>query len=534
MSGRAGRARSTYVRRRSEDTVLHHVVREHLETFLAEARVRGGGEGLPRFVERELREFLTCGVLARGFARFRCADCQHEILVAFSCKGRGFCPSCCGRRMAELAAHLVDGVLGGLPVRQWVLTLPYRLRYALAWDHRLCRAVLRVFIRALLGFERRRAERRGIRGGAGGAVTAIQRFGSALNVNLHFHTLVAQGVFIDDADGTRRFVALPAPTDLEVVRLLATVRRRIVRLVARHGIDLEDPSGEAQASDERLFDCPVYAEIQGAAVVGRVATGPRAGAPVQRLGRDRYAAEISSTGPLHAHLDGFDLHAAVAVPAGDRARLEHLCRYVLRPPIAQERLELGPDGAVVLRLRRPWSDGTRAIRFEPSEFLEKLAAMIPKLRINLLVYHGIFAPHARGRNDAVRRAHEGAGHAAAAPASRSEAASDTAGAARAVAPVPQPVAGIAATPRSPPPSAGYVRPKYYAWAALLERTFAVDVLACPDCGGRLRFVATIEDRAVIEKILRHLELPIDPPVPAPARRAAWLPGFDAAGEWIRE
>jgi hypothetical protein len=103
---------------------LHHVVRAHLETFLAEARLRGGGEGLPRFVERELREFLTCGVLARGFARFRCNDCQREILVAFSCKGLGFCPSCCGRRMAEMAVQLVDGVLGGLPVRQWVLTLP--------------------------------------------------------------------------------------------------------------------------------------------------------------------------------------------------------------------------------------------------------------------------------------------------------------------------------------------------------------------------------------------------------------------------
>src|SRR5262249_50258581 len=171
-------------------------------------------------------------------------------------------------RMAELAAHLVDGVLGGLPVRQWVLTLPYRLRYALAWDHRLCRAVLGVFIRAVLGFERRRAGRRGIPGGTGGAVTAIQRFGSALNVNLHFHTLVAEGVFIEDVEGTRRFVPAPAPTDHEVTRLLTAVRRRIVRLVARHGIDLEDPSGEAQATDQRLFDCPVYAEIQGAAVVG--------------------------------------------------------------------------------------------------------------------------------------------------------------------------------------------------------------------------------------------------------------------------
>jgi transposase-like zinc-binding protein len=119
-------------------TVFHRVLREHLETFLAEARA-GNGDGLPRFVERELREFLACGVLARGFARLRCDACKAEMLVAFSCKGRGFCPSCCGRRMAECAAHLVDGVLGGLPIRQWVLTLPYRLRYALAWDHRLCR-----------------------------------------------------------------------------------------------------------------------------------------------------------------------------------------------------------------------------------------------------------------------------------------------------------------------------------------------------------------------------------------------------------
>ena len=209
--------------------MLHRLVGEHLETFLAEARLRGGGEGLPGFVEREFREFLRCGVLAHGFARFRCTDCQRELLVAFSCKGRGFCPSCCGRRMAELAAHLVDGVLGGLPVRQWVLTLPYRLRFALAWDHRLCRAVLAVFIRAILGFERRRAARRGMRGGLGGAVTAIQRFGSALNTNVHFHTLAVQGVFIPDGAGGRRFLPLPAPTDREVERLLSVVRRRIVR-----------------------------------------------------------------------------------------------------------------------------------------------------------------------------------------------------------------------------------------------------------------------------------------------------------------
>ncbi len=176
------------MRLRPEQSVLHHVVRGHLETFLAETRLRGDGAGLPRFVERELRAFLTCGVRAHGFARFRCRGCAHEILVALSCKGRGFCPSCCGRRMAERAAHLVDGVFGDLPVRQWVLTLPHRLRYALAYDQRLCRAVLAVFVRAVLGFARRRAAAQGV-AGRGGAVTAIQRCGSALNTNVHFHTL---------------------------------------------------------------------------------------------------------------------------------------------------------------------------------------------------------------------------------------------------------------------------------------------------------------------------------------------------------
>ena len=403
-----GRGRQTYVRRHSEQSLLRAIVSEHLETFLAEARRRGGGEGVPGFVERELREFVTCGAMAGGFARFRCRDCFHEVLVAFSCKGRGFCPSCCGRRMAELAAHLVDGVLGGLPVRQWVLTLPHRLRYALAWDHRLWRAVLAVFVRAVLGFERRRARGRGVANGRGAAVTAIQRFGSALNTNVHFHTLVVPGVFADRADGSRHFAPAPAPSEAEVARLLATVQRRVVRLVARHGIELANPEGELDDPDERRVDAPAYAAIQGAAVLGRVATGARAGQRVMRVGSTPDAPTEPVGGGLHAASGGFDLHAGVAVPAGDRDRLEHLCRYVLRPPIAQNALELDAAGSILLRLRRPWRDGTWAVRFAPTELLEKLAAMIPKPRINLLVYHGAFAPHACGRPEAVRRAQESA------------------------------------------------------------------------------------------------------------------------------
>ena len=101
---------------------------------------------MPRFVERAFREFLRCGFLAGGFARFPCGDCGLDRLVAFSCKGRALCPRCGGRRMAERAAHLVDHVIPYVPVRQWVLSLPDPLRYRLAWDHDLCRRVSAVFV----------------------------------------------------------------------------------------------------------------------------------------------------------------------------------------------------------------------------------------------------------------------------------------------------------------------------------------------------------------------------------------------------
>jgi hypothetical protein len=120
----------TYVPRNPEATVLYGVVAGHLETFLARQRERD--RLVPRFVERELRAFLDCGILARGFIRVYCAACRKDRVVPFSCKGRGICPSCGGRHMADTAAHLVDRVFPEVPVRQWVLSLPYGLRYRLA------------------------------------------------------------------------------------------------------------------------------------------------------------------------------------------------------------------------------------------------------------------------------------------------------------------------------------------------------------------------------------------------------------------
>ena len=518
-AGKPGPSPPGYCPRVPERGALRRLVHEHLETFLAEVRARSDDNGLPRFVERELREFLTCGQLARGFARFRCDECRADLLVAFSCKGRGFCPSCTGRRMASLAAHLVDDVLGGLPVRQWVLTTPHRLRYALAYDQRLCRRVLAVFMRAVLSFERRRARRRGVTDGRGGAVTAIQRFGSAANLNVHFHSLVVQGVF--GGDGAR-FVPLPAPSDRDVWRVLTTARRRIVRIAQAYGIDVEgDGIVEGARRDELAEESPLLAGLAAASVAGRSAIGAEAGSRAVRLGRAPEAAPDDGSGaPCHAHIAGFDLHAGVAVPAGDRERLEHLCRYVLRPPIAQDAISIAPDGRVRLALRRPWRDGTRALLFEPFDFLGRLAALTPKPRVNLLLYHGVFAPHAALRRAAVARAREVADG----PAEPGSAAGSAAGLSSPC------VASGPAT--SAEPARAVVRGERGAmrWADLLRRVFEIDVLHCARCGGRLRFVAAIDDPEVVRRILGHLGLPtsIAPPLPARSPPGLAQESFDWA------
>jgi putative transposase len=221
--------------------------------------------------------------------------------------------------MTERAAHLLDAVLPWVPVRQWVLTLPYRLRYLLAWDHRLSRVVLGVYARALLDCYRRRAQQEGVLDGRTGTLTVIQRFGSGLNLNIHFHTLVLDGVFTEAGSGSLDFHPAPPPTDQEVARLLATVCRRVGRLLRRRGLDPE--AGESAPPDPLAEESASLAGLSGASVLGRIALGPRAGTRVRRLGQDPGGTPL---GPRQAQLGGFDLHANVWVPGRDRARLERL------------------------------------------------------------------------------------------------------------------------------------------------------------------------------------------------------------------
>jgi hypothetical protein len=139
---------------------------------------------------------------------------------------------------------------------------------------------------------------------------------------------------------------------------------------------------------------PVLAGITAASVVGSVALGPRAGARVRRCGEPCEPADAPTLGRRHARLEGFDLHANVAAPGGNRERLERLCRYALRPPIARDRLRLTAGGQIVLQLRRRWSDGTTHLLFDPIELLERLAALTPRPRVNLVLYYGVVGARA--------------------------------------------------------------------------------------------------------------------------------------------
>ena len=104
-----------YVPRDPSQTVLYRVVADHLETFLASLDADPDARGLPAYVERELYDYLQCGVLAHGFLRLGCDTCHKELLLAFSCKRRGFCPSCAGRRMARPPPTLSSRSFPGSP-----------------------------------------------------------------------------------------------------------------------------------------------------------------------------------------------------------------------------------------------------------------------------------------------------------------------------------------------------------------------------------------------------------------------------------
>jgi hypothetical protein len=192
-----------------------------------------------------------------------------------------------------------------------------------------------------------------------------------------------------------------------------------------------------------------------------------------------------------AGIDGFSLHAAVRAEAHDRKRLEQLCRYITRPELADERVQLNAAGQVELKLTTPWRDGTTRLVMSPLEFMQRLAALVPRSRLHLIRFHGVLAPNAKLRALVVpQRPKVEEQVTEATPASEFEA------------------------------EAVHGRPHRIGWARLLDRVVDIDMQRCPSCGGgELKIIAAILERPVIEKILTHLGLDPQPPPKGLAREA---------------
>ena len=456
-----------YERHRPERTALYEVVRDNLDTLYGAIDDGALDIKIPAHARKELDAYLDCGLLCRGFARLRCEACAETHLVAFSCKGRGFCPSCLGRRMCQTAANLVEHVLPEAALRQWVLTFPFAWRKRLAQDGALLSALTRIFVDTVQAFYVSRAAAPGAKTGA---ITVVQRTSSDLRLNPHLHV-----VFLDGAYAERGaelvWESLPHLKTSHVGEVLERAVARMTRHLRRGGVlDASDSDADPEGN---LAASVVSGQIPPAGPQWKRGLAPLRGAP---LGDDKpLCASLDGCTPLRSvDLRGlrrlrplrFTLHAATRAGALDAPGREALLRYVLRPPIAQRRLEPRPDGLVRITLKRPFSDGTTAVDMDPLSLLSRLAASVPPPRFHTVKHAGVLAPAS------TRRAR--------------------------IAPKPAGVATVEPQKDKKPKGAATYRP----WADLLRRTFAIDVLVCPKCAGRMQLLAVVTKEESVVRFLR--------------------------------
>ena len=212
-------------------------------------------------------------------------------------------------------------------------------------------------------------------------------------------------------------------------------------------------------------------ELLGSSITYRIALGPQQGRRVMTLqtlpdcGADRFTTRV-------ANVAGFSLHAGVATKANERAKLERLCRYITRPAVSTKRLSMTRNGRVRYELKTPWRNGTTHVIFEPLDFISRLVSLVPRPRVNLTRFHGVFAPNSKYR-------------ARVTPAKRGKR---------------KKCHSVDDTNHTPAEKRASMT-----WSKRLKRVFNIDMETCDKCGGGVRIIASIEDPVVIQKILAHLD-----------------------------
>jgi len=286
-------------------------------------------------VPEVIEKFLHCGTLEQGFARIRCDHCQHEYLLAFSCKSRWFCPSCHQRKVLSTASHLVDHVLLPVPHRHFVLALPkllrplfYRYRGLLKRLCTVAQQTITAVLRMALGLPK----------GRPAFFLALHTFGEYLDFHPHIHALVADGLLDEKGDWQ------PAPP------------------IPRHVL-------------EQLFRTRIFAEL---------------------LRQKFISPELIARMKTWQH-SGFNVDLSRSVPPENRAEREQLCRYVLRNPFSVEKITLeSPQDTVIYRSKLNPKINRNFEVFAPVDFLAVLSQHIPDKGAQMIRYYGLYSNKRRG------------------------------------------------------------------------------------------------------------------------------------------
>lgn len=453
-------SQTKYSRRHPEEGLLYRIVEAYWPLFLREQeRV---GRNIPIFIKDEFSKYLQCGMPEFGFIRTYCHQCRDSSVVAFSCKKRGFCPSCCAKRMNDEAAHIVDKVFADITIRQWVISFPYELRFQMAHNSKLTSKVLAIFTKTITKYQKKKAKKQGIANAKVGGVTFIQRFGSALNLNVHFHTLFADGVFYKQTDNTYYFLRLAQPTKSELETLVRKIQSKVQKL-----IDQQDLLDHKQES----FDEDSLGKLSELSIRHKSGFGDRKDQGLRRYGTRKIEVDSENKDTRSASYLGFSLNASVWISGKQKSKLEKLIRYVARGPIATERLSECYPNKLIYKMKTHWHDGTTHVSFSYLDFIARLVALIPPPRMNLIRYHGVYAPNSKDRSLIVPKR-----------ISKPTSAGSTIGS----------------------ENESKVRRTRLSWSEMLKRVFKIDVTVCNKCGGRVEQIAVIKDRVVAKAIIESL------------------------------
>lgn len=442
---------TSYQPRSPRNTEYHKLVAdnyEELESVWDSVYQRMYGYWRPHVLDVIYR-YLDCGDPHLGFARVKCNDCNTEYLLPFSCKCRGFCPSCHQRRVVEFGEYLHDEVLEDVPHRQYVFTIPKRLRPYFMHNRKLL-AKLSLCAWEVLSDYLKTSVSAGVNDDniKPAAAIAVQTFGELLNFNSHLHVIAADGCFNENGD--------------------------FLLGISPNADDLTEPFAEA------VLKMLKKEKVISLSVINNMSTWQHS---------------------------GFNVHCSSSVNFSDTEAIERLARYIVRAPISQERMKYIPEANSSGGKGKVIYEGKTTGRFETFsalDFLARLVTHIPNKYEQTVRYYGYYSNKSRGvRAKAEANAVEAALNAAA-KISGGNSGNSTYATQENSSASPLQTSPEAENPTVIVPISLSRKRFKKNWARLIRKIYNIDPLKCSNCGGKMRIIAFIEEETAIRKILTHL------------------------------